>query len=159
MGSNMPGSGEERAKFLFDLLTKVGLRPTTARRAHGINVDGMSSDSDGYQHGAGYIYTGKNKGNGTVGFKFDAARLLRRLDLYANPYDRYGKKADETPIEDILSKNSVYEILFKDTISWADLASLNVDSATRAILLEMLLNAGVKNFGDRTVQQVLGVTD
>ena len=68
------------------------------------------------------------------------------------------KKIDEIPIEDILSKSYVYEILFKDTISWADLSRLKVDSATRAILLQKLLDGGVTHFGDRTVEEVLGVT-
>lgn len=46
--------------------------------------------------------------------------------------------------------------MFKGTISWADLAKLNVNSATRAYLIELLTNAGVKYFGDNPVEAVIG---
>lgn len=154
--SNLKEPGEERAQQLFDMLTQTGLRPTTSRWAHGINVGGMSSQTDGYNHGAGYVYTKKgNVSSGGVTFQFDASRLLRRLDLYANANDSFGAKK-KNDIEKTLSYGSVYEVLFKDTISWADLASLRVDSKTRAILLKKLLDSGVKNFGDKPVEEILG---
>lgn len=156
--SNLGLPGEQRADFIFRLLTETGLRPTTARWAQGINVSGMSSSADGYNHGASYVYTSKN-GSGGSDFllKFDAAQLLRRMDLYANGGDNFGKKGSKTPIEDILSSNFVYEILFKDTISWADLAKLEIDSATRAILYQKLLDAGITKLGERPIEDILGV--
>jgi hypothetical protein len=55
-----------------------------------------------------------------------------------------------------MGNSYVYEILFKGTISWADLAMISIDSDTRKILLEMLLDGGVTEFGNTPIQTILG---
>jgi len=113
----------------------------------------MSSTADGYAVGANYIFTSKSKSIGGS-FSFDGKKLLRRLDFYANSGDAFGKKSQKDVLAE-LSKDSLYEVLFKGTISWADLAYINVDSKTRDILIEMLTNAGIKDFGGTPIDQVI----
>lgn len=160
--SGLPGGAQQKADFLFGLLSDDGLRATTYRWASGINTSGMSSSADGYRVGANYVFT--RKGSGTpshnssdLSFHFDAAKMLRRLDFYANTSDNFGAKSEKDMLAEV-GHGYVYEILFKGTISWADLAVLSIDSKTRELLLERLLNQGTTHFGDRPVQDVLGVT-
>ncbi len=160
--SSMPSNPQERADFLFSLLSDDGLRATTYRWASGINTSGMSSTSDGYRVGANYVFTRKNPSSpdhnsSNLSFHFDASQMLRRLDFYANNSDNFGAKSEKDMLAEI-SNDYVYEILFKGNISWADLAVLSIDSKTREILLEKLLNQGTTHFGDKPIQDVLGVT-
>jgi hypothetical protein len=81
--------------------------------------------------------------------------MLRRLDFYANNHDKWGQKSEnQSPIEEL--QTGAYEIMFKGTISWADLAKLNVNSETRAYLIGLLTNAGVKYYGDTPIEAVIG---
>jgi hypothetical protein len=151
---DMPSSGKPRAEFLFELLTGDGLRSTVERWAAGINSSGMSSSTDGYAVGANYVFTSKSSSTGGY-FSFDGAKLLRRLDFYANRGDSYGQKKEKDILEEI-SAGYVYEILFKGTISWADLALVNVDSKTRDILIDMLTKADIKDFGGKPLTEIFG---
>ncbi len=160
--SSLPSDSKSRATFLFNLLSDDGLRPTTYRWASGINNSGMSSSSDGYRVGANYIFTRKSSSapsqDGSLKFHFDASKLLRRLDFYANRGDQFGAKSEKDMLAE-MGNAYVYEILFKGTISWADLAMLSIDSATRKILLEMLLDSGTDKFGDTPIETILGVSN
>jgi hypothetical protein len=153
-GDSMPSKGKARAEFLFELLTGDGLRSTVERWAAGINSSGMSSSTDGYAVGANYVFTSKNSSPGGF-FSFDGAKLLRRLDFYANRSDSFGQKKEKDILEEI-SAGYVYEILFKGTISWADLAKVHVDSQTRDILIELLNKANIKDFGGKTLEEIFG---
>ena len=153
-GSSLPSSGKEKAEFLFELLTGDGLRSTVERWAAGLNIHGQSSVTDGYAVGANYVFTKKSDSTGGL-FSFDGAKLLRRLDFYANRNDSYGQKKEKDILEEI-SAGYVYEILFKGTISWADLAKINVDSQTRSALIDMLNKANIKDFGGKPITEILG---
>ena len=159
--SSLPSDPKSRATFLFSLLSDDGLRPTTYRWASGINNSGMSSTSDGYRVGANYIFTRKSSSapsqDGSLKFHFDASKLLRRLDFYANRGDAFGAKSEKDMLTE-MGSDYVYEILFKGTISWADLAMLSIDSATRKILLEMLLDSGTDKIGNTPIETILGVS-
>lgn len=154
--SNLPSSGKERAKFFFELLTSDGLRSTVERWAAGTNISGMSSVKDGYGVGANYVFTSKSSSPGGV-FSFDGKKLLRRLDFYANGGDSFGQKKDGKDTIKEISAGYVYEILFKGTISWADLAKINLDSATRDALIELLTDAGIDIFGGTPLNKIFGV--
>jgi hypothetical protein len=121
----------------------------------------MSSTSDGYRVGANYIFTRKSSNapsqDGSLKFHFDASKLLRRLDFYANRNDQFGAKSEKDMLTE-MGSDYVYEILFKGTISWADLAMLSIDSATRKILLEMLLDSGTEKIGNTPIETILGVS-
>jgi hypothetical protein len=158
--SSLPSDAQGRAGFLFKLLSDDGLRSTTYRWASGINNSGMSSTSDGYRVGANYIFTRKSSNapsqGGSLKFHFDAAKLLRRLDFYANRNDAFGAKSEKDMLSE-MGSDYVYEILFKGTISWADLTMISLDSETRKILLQMLLDSGDTKFGENTAQSILGI--
>lgn len=158
----LEGTTEQQAEFLYNLLAKDGLRSTTHRWGSGINTSGKSSESDGYRVGANYVFTSKYSGaiptsSGALSFYFDAKQVLRRLDFYANKSDSFGAKSEKDMLQE-LGGSHVYEILFKGSLSWADLAGISVDSATRALLVQKLLDGGITKFGDKTVQQVIGGT-
>ena len=147
--------GKTRARHIFNMITKNYLMPTVDRWASGINIEGQSSKQDGYSVGANYVFLAKD-GYAGRHFSFDGSKLLRRLDYYANNYDGWGKKQDgEINTIDTISPSSVTEVLFKGTISWADLAYINVDSATRDYLIEMLLKAEIKDIGGKPIQDVI----
>ena len=159
--SSLPNDAQGKAGFLFKLLSDDGLRATTYRWASGINNSGMSSTSDGYRVGANYIFTRKSSMEASQGgyglkFHFDASKLLRRLDFYANRSDSFGAKSEKDMLAE-MGNDYVYEILFKGTISWADLSMISIDSETRKILLQMLLDSGDAKFGENTAQSILGI--
>jgi hypothetical protein len=149
-----PPAGIERAKYLFDVLTKTDLRSTVDRWATGINTRGQSSERDGKAVGANYVYTTKSSSTGGM-FSFDARKMLRRVDYYLNVGDGYGQKSEKDTLQ--LLAGSVHEILFKGTISWADLAYINVDSQTRTALIELLTQSGVTDFGGTPLNTIFGV--
>jgi DNA polymerase III epsilon subunit-like protein/8-oxo-dGTP pyrophosphatase MutT (NUDIX family) len=151
--SNTPTSGKKMADWLFHMLTKDSLRPTVERWASGIQVHGQSSSADGYAVGANYVFTAKSTSANRL-FSFDGKKMMRRLDFYVNNYDGWGKKHEQDNIE-MISASSVTEVLFKGAISWADLAYINVDSATRDILIEMLTKAGITELGGKPVDSVV----
>lgn len=147
--------GEEDANFLFRLLTEGGIKSTVDRWTSGINYIGTSSRTDIKAGGSNYVFTHMGNSN-SKDFVFDLPSMLRRLDFYANNDDQWGKKTeDQSPIEEL--QKGAYEIMFKGTISWADLVNINVDPATREKLLELLTSAGVDFFGDTPVKAVLGI--
>lgn len=149
-----PPIGVERAKYLFDVLTKTGLRSTVDRWLSGINTRGQSSETDGKAVGANYVFTTKSYSTGGM-FSFDARKMLRRLDYYLNVGDGYGQKGEKDTLQ--LLAGSVHEILFKGTLSWADLAYINVDSETRDALIEMLTDSGITDFGGTPLNKIFGV--
>jgi hypothetical protein len=161
-GSSTPGNTpEERATYMFNFFTATKIRPTTQRWTHGLNYSGMSSNSDGYGHGAGYIFTRPSTSPimqeeysaGNMQMKFSADQMLRRLDFYKNYGDGWGEMKAGSDVLDNLS--SAGEVLFKGTVSWSDLARVSIkDSTERALLLEMLLNAGIKDFGGTPIEEV-----
>jgi DNA polymerase III epsilon subunit-like protein len=154
-GEFTDGSDEDDANFLFKLLTDGGLKSTVDRWTSGINTSGESSYDDINAVGGNYVFTHMGNDDSRT-FVFDLMSMLRRLDFYANNSDYYGKKSeDQSPIEELQA--GAYEIMFKGTISWADLSKLNVSSEVRDRLLELLTNAGVKYFGDTPVEAVLGI--
>lgn len=153
-GSFSSGGPEKDAEFLFNLITQGGIKSTVDRWTSGINVDGTSSFSDVKAAGGNYVFTHMGNSDSKT-FVFDLMSMLRRLDFYANNSDKWGQKSEnQSPIEEL--QTGAYEIMFKGTISWADLAKLNVNSATRAYLIELLTNAGVKYFGDTPIEAVIG---
>jgi DNA polymerase III epsilon subunit-like protein len=153
-GSFSSGGPEKDAEFLFNLITQGGIKSTVDRWTSGINVDGTSSFSDVKAAGGNYVFTHMGNSDSKT-FVFDLMSMLRRLDFYANNSDKWGQKSEnQSPIEEL--QTGAYEIMFKGTISWADLAKLNVNSATRAYLIELLTNAGVKSFGDNPIEAVIG---
>jgi hypothetical protein len=117
--------------------------------ASGHNFIGLAARA-----GGNYVFT--HMGNsGSKTFVFDLPSMLRRLDFYANNHDKWGQKSEnQSPIEEL--QTGAYEIMFKGTISWADLAKLNVNSETRAYLIGLLTNAGVKYYGDTPIEAVIG---
>jgi len=153
-GSFASGGPEKDAEFLFKLITEGGIKSTVDRWTSGLNIDGTSSFSDVKAAGGNYVFTHMGN-NDSKTFVFDLMSMLRRLDFYANNSDKWGQKSEnQSPIEEL--QTGAYEIMFKGTISWADLAKLNVNSETRAYLIELLTNAGVKYFGDTPIEAVLG---
>ena len=153
--SGFKNPGEEDANFLFRLLTEGGIKSTVDRWTSGINYIGTSSRTDIKAGGSNYVFTHMGNNDGKD-FVFDLPSMLRRLDFYANNDDQWGTKTeDQSPIEEL--QKGAYEIMFKGTISWADLVKINVDSATREKLLELLTSAGVDFFGDTPTKAVLGI--
>ena len=152
---HLPPTGKERAKFFFDLFTGDGLRSTVDRWASGVNVKGKSSIEDGYAVGANYVFTAKSTySSGT--FNFDGKKLLRRLDFYANSSDAFGKKSSKDVLEE-MTGSEIYEILFKGTVSWADLSRVHLDISTRDELLDMLAQAGIGDFGGTPITEIFGL--
>lgn len=153
-GSFSSGGAEKDAEFLFNLITQGGIKSTVDRWTSGINVDGTSSFSDVKAAGGNYVFTHMGNSDSKT-FVFDLMSMLRRLDFYANNSDKWGQKSEnQSPIEEL--QTGAYEIMFKGTISWADLAKLNVNSEVRARLIELLTGSGVKYFGDTPIEAVLG---
>jgi hypothetical protein len=160
-GSGYPSSGtsDERAQWLFDFITGGSLLSTADRWTEGIYVDGMSSKTDTKGPGGEFVYTNKHTGpinasSGTLTFYFDGARVLRRLDHYSNKFDAFGQLSEDKNYIDALN-GQVHEILFKNSISWADLSGIALSSEIRKILIDKLTEVDW-DFGGRTPDEVLG---
>jgi hypothetical protein len=156
------GSAEEKANWLFNFVTDGNLLSTVDRWTEGIYVHGMSSKTDTKGPGGEFVFTSKYSGplsegggsGGTLTFYFDGAKVLRRLDHYSNSSDLFGQLKEEQNYINSLN-GYVHEILFKNSISWADLSGIALPDAVRALLIEKL-TAVDHDFGGRTPDEVLG---
>lgn len=151
-------NADSAAQEMFNLLMlEDGLKATSVRWTEGIGGQGDSSDADIRTGGADYLFT-KPKAtmkpysvaaDSHAYFHFDPLKLYSRLDFWANFKDQYGKRMKETdPIGEIkpakpTSGSGTYELMFKNGISWADLAIISVSPAVRERLVKMLLDNGV----------------
>lgn len=158
------GSDDEKAEWLFNFLTKGELLPTVDRWTEGVYVSGMSSSQDIRGPGAEYLFTSKKdsasemEGStaGPLTFNFSGAKVLRRLDQYSNRSDKFGMLTSDKDYIDNLSGPYVSEILFKNGLSWSDLASIGgISPQVRQRLVELLTQADV-DFGGRSPQEVIG---
>jgi len=165
---NLSSSAQKRADMIFKLLTTEGggLYSTTARWTEGINTSGMSSTADLAGAGADYIFTSKTsnvkKGSSTssafLKFYFPAEKLMRRLDFYSNTSDQYGELSEDKDYIKMFYQN-LHEVLYKKNLSWADLATIDMDSETRKILLEKLTQAGITELHGNKVEDLIGKAD
>jgi hypothetical protein len=153
---------DAKADFLFNLLTSDGLKSTVKRWESGINTTGMSSKADTYRVGANYVFMTKtdgqpNPGMDNVQMIFDVNEIFRRLDFYANPDDKYGAKQNVNMVDLISSKSSLYELLFKGSVSLDMLSKLNISNIpVRETLRKKLLDNGINTIGSRTIEEILG---
>ena len=162
--SNLPSDPKKSADFVYDLLLTEGggLYSTTQRWTEGINVSGKSSWQDLAGAGANYIYTtkvaqkktayGDSKG---MNIYFDGDTLLRRIDFYSNQGDGWGVLKPEADYVNALAQNP-YEVLWKKNVSWADLATISLDSPARALLLERLKKEGITEVWGKKVTDIFG---
>jgi DNA polymerase III epsilon subunit-like protein/ADP-ribose pyrophosphatase YjhB (NUDIX family) len=162
--SNLPEGVKERADFVYNLLFTEGggLYSTTQRWTEGINTKGKSSWQDLAGAGANYIYTtkvaqkktayGSSKG---MDIFFDGDTLLRRIDFYSNQSDGWGLLKPEADYVNALAQNP-YEVLWKKNVSWADLATISLDSPARELLLERLKKEGITELWGKKVTDVFG---
>lgn len=164
------GTPDESAQALFNLLMQEdGLKATSVRWTEGIGGQGDSSHKDITTGGADYLFTkpkavmklyevGNDK---TAYFHFDPQRLYSRLDFWANISDKFGKRfASTDPVGQIKPKaGGTYELMFKNGISWADLAMISVTPQVREILVKMLLDSGVppEKFGAQSYDDLIPV--
>jgi hypothetical protein len=148
---------------MADLLStpQGGLLSTTVRWTEGVGGKGMSSEQDVTTGGADYVFTKPVKsawsssGSGNLVVYFDPVKLYERLDFYANYIDKYGKRF---ATQDILKAAQVgaYELMFKNRISFDDLAVVLVGSEKqREKILEILRAKGIIEFGGRPIEEVI----
>lgn len=145
------GSGSE-SEQMFGMITGAnpGLSATYQRWTNGIHASGMSSSTDiGYGSGD-FMFTRSirsttGKASGT-GVHVNPAAALKRIDLYGNPGDNYGKKdtSAKTAIE-IMTGNpaSNHEIIFKHTIPLSEWGYVVLSGSERQKLIDRLKNNGI----------------
>lgn len=150
----MGTTNEEKAQFIFNFLTDTKIRPTTLRWGNGINTTGASSNTDGFGHGANYVFVRPGTGGSyDMSMKFNAAGMLRRLDYYANTGDGWGVKK---PLDPSYKLSNTGEVMFKDGISWADLGQISISNPEiRARVLELLLSSGNDTIGGKPAGEVI----
>ena len=157
--SSHPSGSQEYADWLYDIFMSGSLYSTTERWTNGINVNGMSSKSDIKAAGGNYVFThpGTSSGGGfdSLKFTFDGKKLLRRMDFYMNSSDKYGQLSSES--EDTLDKleGGYGEVMWKKNLSWADLATVDMPSKVRKLLIEKLTASGNEVIGDTNIVDIL----
>lgn len=167
-----------KADFIKFLFTDSTLMSTTERRARGSGNQGMSSDDDGLRLGGGHVFftpEGDRKyidsqyaknmydDSSYMLLQFDARRVLRRLDWYANETDHYGSRFDKSGIQtikDALDKygghNSV-ELMLKGAVSMGDLFHVRLPSGvSRNDLIQWFIDNRGGDFYGRPVEEVFG---
>jgi hypothetical protein len=132
-----------------------GLLSTQERFDSGIQVTGMSSDTDMSSGGADYVYLGMtdidenataknvtnlNKEETAVLF-FDPIEILRNTAVWANKTDDYGMRRHDDVIKNIRPRG--YEFMVKRHLGMEGLRSIVLGVDVRNELLKKLHDAGV----------------
>lgn len=139
---------------------QAGLHATDVRWSEGISASGMSSDADMESEGAHYVFTKVIHGNiaGSVGSHtvvIHPVAGLRRLDVYGNQGDNYGKHNSSTEVYDLM-KGNPYEIMFKHTVPLTDMWFVRVgQESQRKALLQELMNRGITEIGGVPIEQFI----
>jgi hypothetical protein len=145
----------------------------------GTGNQGMSSDEDGLRLGGGHVFFtpesdrgyinspyAKDTSDGSVYamlLQFDARRVLRRLDWYANESDHYGSRYDKNGVQTIKDTldnygghNSV-ELMLKGAVSMGDLFNVRLPSGvSRNDLIQWFIDNRGGDFYGRPVEEVFG---
>lgn len=131
----------------------TSLLSTTVRWSEGVPNQGSSSHADIGTGGADYVFLHPQQGYST-GLHFDAKRMFRRTDFYANHLDKYGRRLTNV---DVLGEiyPGAYETMFKHRVSMDDALGYVVNSSVRANLLAKLKEAGITHIGGRTIEQFI----
>lgn len=138
-----------------DPSSQHGLLSTQERFDSGLQVTGMSSDTDMSTGGADYVYLGMtdaeenatakngqnlNKEETAVLF-FDPIEILRNTAVWANATDDFGQRRHDNVIRNIRPRG--YEFMVKRHLGMEGLRSIVVSVDVRNELLKKLHDAGV----------------
>jgi hypothetical protein len=144
--------------------TNPGLNATQVRWNNGIFKHGMSSPSDMASGGADYLFTTPKHSGLTPGSSPSYSNYhvtvhpkaaMRRLDIYGNQSDSYGRHKAGTDVYALISGNP-YEIVFKDSIPLSDMWYMNVPNhATREELIKRLKAMGITQINGIPIEDFL----
>ena len=162
------GNPADSAEKIFNLLftndaepTLSGLLSTQERFDSGLQVPGMSSDTDMTTGGADYVYLQitdisesrtaddplKINNEDTAVMFFDPIETMRNLAIWANFLDQFGQRKHDNVIKNIRSGG--YEFMVKRHLGFEGLQSMVVSVDVR--------NALLKKFHDKKITEINGI--
>jgi hypothetical protein len=163
------------AERLVGILTSGSIESTIARRVSGVEAQGMSSDDDIYGPGANHTFlyplTNNNQGTGahfnpnptstfSLTFVFDPAKLVRRMDYYANEGDGYGGMQSRSMdvFDHISGANANGEVMFKYSVPITSAAGISASPEVKQRAIEILRERGIEELHGMDLEALINAS-
>ena len=146
---------EETAEKVINLLLGsedgsivAGLQSTLERFRSGKQVEGMSSSSDMNSGGADYVYLGPGEAPAygiaqrQVYLEFSAKNIFRRGEVFANRYDRFGRRDGHDNVVSEITPH-MYEMMVKRHLGPEGVTRVVVSKEVKAAIIARLKRFGI----------------